>query len=163
MKKDNQEGKIEYTLPPIGSPVEQNRVFNDITVVKNRGFFGVTLPITVRLEGALAQTAANFTTPFFIANRSYLVLEVIERHETAGSDAGAVTLMLKRVPSGTAPASGTDMLTAGLSLKTTANINQSGTIGLVKTLTAGDALSLVTTGTLTALVGVTVSITLKAI
>jgi len=141
----------------------QNRAFTDLTIIKPRGFFGVTLPIMHTITGANAQTAANFTAPFFIANRPYLILEVIERHETAGSDGGVVTLMLKRVPSGTAPASGTDILSAGISLKATANTNQVGTIGQVKTLQSGDSLSLVTTGTLTALVGVTVYVLLKAI
>lgn len=161
-EKQDTDLKRHYLQPlvPNGNPLN---VFNDLSVIKTRGFYGVTLPIIVRIEGSSAQTAANFTTPFFIANRSYLVLEITERHETAGTDGGSVTLMLKKVPSGTAPASGTDMLSAGMSLKTTANTNQNGTIGTVKTVSDGDSLSLVTTGTLTDLVGVTVSILLKAI
>jgi len=153
----------QYAIPTVTDDFGVSNTFNEIFLRKNRGFFGVTLPVMHTVFGAGAQTAANFTAPFFIANRSYQILEVIERHEVAGSDGGAVTIMLKKVPSGTAPASGSDVLTAGLSLKATANINQTGTIGQIDTLVAGDALSLVTTGTLTALVGVTFYVLLKAI
>jgi len=143
---------------------------SEIHVDKQNGFFGVTLPIITNLPGTTAQTAANFTTPFFIAQRSYEVIKITERHETAGSDAGAVTLQLVKVPSGTAPASGLSVMSATLSLKTTANTNQFGAISQVITssvadrvLVAGDSLALVSSGTLTALVGVTVSVLLKAI
>lgn len=154
----------QYNLPSQVESADTNRTFNDLTIRKNRGFFGVTLPVMTRVEGATAQTAANFTTPFFIANRPYQILEVIERHETAGTDGSAVTVMVKKTLSGTAPASGTDILTAGLSLKATANTNQSGVISrAADTLAYGDSLTLVSTGTLTNLVGVTVYVLLKAI
>lgn len=143
---------------------------NNIRIAPQEGFRGVTKPVTRWLEGTTAQTAANYTTLFFIADRSYEVLSVTERHETAGSDGGAVTVMLKKVPSGTAPASGTDVLTGGISLKATANTNQNGTISQLRTnsvynrrLSSGDGLSLVTTGTLTAVTGVTVSVLLRAL
>lgn len=139
---------------------------DEIRVERPNGFVGFVVPITIRVPDTTAATAANYTACFFIADRSYEVMECIERHETAGSDGGAVTVMLKKVPSGTAPASGTDMLTAGISLKGTANTNASGTVTSTianKRLVRGDALSLVTTGTLTAVAGVTVSVRLKAI
>lgn len=137
-----------------------------LTVLQQYGFFGITLPVTVRVEGTEAATALNYSAPFFIANRPYQVVGVTERHEVAGSDMGAVTLMVKKVPSGTAPASGSDVLYGPINLKATANTNQSGSLSRVfghLTLAAGDALALITTGTLTALQGVTVSIDLKAI
>lgn len=140
--------------------------YDAIRIRKNRGFRGVTKPVTVRIPGTDAATAGNYTAPFFIADRTYEIIEVKERHETAGSDAGAVTVMLKKVPSGTAPGSGTDTLSAGINLKATANTNQSGTLHATlsnRRLEAGDALALVTTGTLTAVAGVTVAVTLKAI
>lgn len=154
-------------------PAAQENFFQKIRVLKRYGFRGVTNPVMITIPGASAATAANYTTPFFIAHREYIVVEVRERHETAGSDVGAVTVMLKKVPSGTAPASGTDLLTAGISLKATANTNQNSigtgsTITLVtsnstRRLVKGDALSLVTTGTLTAVAGVTVQVILQAI
>ena len=84
----------------------------------------------------------------------------------AGSDAGAVTLMVKKVPSGTARASGTDLLSAGLSLKATADTNVTGSLTATagdKKLAAGDGLALVPTGTLTAVDAVTVTVELKRI
>lgn len=142
-------------------------IFNrgEIRIVKDNGFYGVTKPVMFRLYGTVPQTAGNWTAPFFIADRPYYVLSVTERHETAGSDAGAVTAMLKVVPSGTAPSSGTDVLSAGLNLKSTANTNQSGTLlttAGARTLDIGDALSFITTGTLTALAGVTISVVLRS-
>jgi hypothetical protein len=147
----------------------QSRDFDELRILKIGGFFGVTLPIGVRIPGTDAQTAANYLALFFINNhlsRSYLVVRVTERHETAGNDASAVTVMLNKVPSGTDPASGTSILTAGLSLKSTANTNQDGSLTSViadKRLGPGDGLALETSGTLTNVVGVTVSVLLKAI
>lgn len=119
-----------------------------------------------RLDGAAPATAGNFGTVFFIANEAYELVSVRERHATAGNDAGAVTGMLKKVPSGTAAASGTDMLSAGLSLKTTANTNQSGSLSATAAntrLAAGDGLAFVLTGTPTSLAGLCVEVTLKRI
>lgn len=118
------------------------------------------------VQGANAQTAAIFTAPFFVADRAYMVVSVKERHETAASDGGVVSLMVKKVPSGTAPSAGTDTLSAGISLKATANTNQAGSLHATPanyTLAAGDSLSLVTTGALTALVGVSCMVELKAV
>lgn len=141
-----------------------------IRVGQQTGFLGVTKPITIRIPDTMAATAANYTAPFFIAERPYEVLWCMERHETKGTDAGAVTVMLKKVPSGTATGSGIDILTAGISLKGTNNTNQEGIISQARTtaiynrrLSTGDALSLVTTGTLTAVAGVTVSVLLRSL
>lgn len=141
-----------------------------IRVTQQEGFLGVTKPVTVRIPDTMAATAANYTAPFFIADRPYEVLWCMERHETKGTGAGAVTVMLKKVPSGTAPASGTDILTTGINLKATNNTNQEGTISQARTssvynrrLSRGDSLSLVTTGTLTAVAGVTVSVLLRSL
>ncbi len=133
--------------------------------MKDNGFYGVTKPVMFRLYDTTAATAANWTAPFFIADRPYYLISITERHETAGSNGGAVTAMLKNVPSGTAPASGTDMLSAGLNLKSTANTNQSGTVSTVagaRTIDTGESLSMITTGTLTDLAGVTISVVLRA-
>lgn len=89
-----------------------------------------------------------------------ILVSVTERHQTAGNDAGAVTLMVKKTPSGTAKASGTDTLSAGINLKATADTNQAGSLHATAanyTFAAGDSVSLVTTGTLTAVDGVSVT------
>ena len=182
--QDSKEEKInsistDYPDNGTSSQFINARDTDEIRVQKRDGFFGVTLPVMVRIPDTMAQTAANYTAPFFIAQRSYEVVEITERHELAGSDAGAVTLMVKKVPSGTAPASGYDILSAGINLKATANTNQTFTSKTstkiqqtyetattntpYRRLSDGDSLALVTTGTLTALKGVTVSVILKAI
>ena len=100
----------------------------------------------------------------FIADRAYTVVAVREQHQTAGSDGAAVTIMAKKVPSGTAKASGADLLSAGISLKATADTVQSGSLtatGADLLLAAGDSIGLVTTGTLTSVDGVTVTVFLK--
>lgn len=142
------------------------RDVEELRIWKNDGFFGVTLPVMFRVEGTEAATALNYTAPFFIAQRDYYLVSVTERHEVAGSDAGAVTMNLYKVPSGTAPASGTAMLSSGFNLKATADTNQTGTLvttagGL--TIPRGYALSFITSGTLTAVQGVTASVVLKAV
>jgi len=138
---------------------------DSLKIIRPWGYYGYCIPVCVRIYDTTAQTAANYTAPFFIADRQYQLIEVFERHEALGTDGGAVTVMLTKVPSGTAPASGTNMLSAGINLKATANTNQKGTLGTTITsitLARGDSMALVTTGTLTAVKGVTVAVVLKA-
>lgn len=97
---------------------------------------------------------------------AWRAVSVRERHQTAGTDAGSVGLMVKKVPSGTAKASGTDMLAAAINLKATANTNQSGTLhGTPANYTgaAGDGIGLVSSGTLTAVDGVSVTVELERV
>lgn len=109
------------------------------------------------LPGAEPATAGNFGGCFFSPlDGTYELVAVRERHATAGNDAGAVTGMLKKVPSGTAAGSGTDMLSAGLSLKTTADTAQAGALSATAAnlrLDVGDSAAFVLTGTPTALAG----------
>lgn len=89
------------------------------------------------------------------------IVSVTERHDTAGNDGSAVTIMVKKTPSGTAKASGTDCLAAGISLKATADTNQTPALHATAgnyTFAAGDSVSLVLTGTATAVVGVGVQV-----
>jgi hypothetical protein len=117
--------------------------------------------VTFVVAGGAA--AADYDGSIVLHDPAILV-SVRERHQTAGSDAGTVTVMVVKVPSGTAKASGTDCLSSGISLKTTADTNQSGTLHATAanyTFAAGDAIALVTSGTLTAVDGVTVSCKFK--
>jgi hypothetical protein len=139
-------------------------VWRDHLGVKQR-LSGGAHQATVLIGGAAAATAANYGI-FYVAPVKMQVTAIIERHEVAGSDGGAVTLMVKKVPSGTAPSAGTDLLTAGFNLKAVANTNVTGALSAVVatvTLAAGDALALVTTGTLTAVAGVSVSVAMKKV
>jgi hypothetical protein len=118
------------------------------------------------LAGSAPATAGNFGVCFWTARAACQITSVTERHATAGSDGGAVTGMLKKVPSGTAAGSGTDTLTAGISLKGTADTNAAGslhgTVGNLQ-LAAGDSLAFVLTGTPTSLAGLSVHVGLKRI
>ena len=138
---------------------------DELRIVKPIGFRGITLPIMVVLKNAEPQTAANYTTPFFIANRNYTIFEVKERHQTAGSDAGAVTLQIEKLANGVAPGSGVNCLTAGFNLKATANTLQTGAIVATagQYIEKGQALTLKSSGTLDSVVGVTVHVLLKAV
>lgn len=152
-------------MPPPSRQIE-GREIDEVRVRKRDGFFGVTLPVNASVPGALAQTAANYLAPFFVAQRGYRVVEVRERHEVAGSDAGAVTVDVNKVPDGTAPGSGTSVLSSAFSLKATANTLQTATLSSTLAnliLRDGDALALESSGTLTAVVGVTVTVLLQAI
>ena len=122
------------------------------------------LVVTYNIPAGAA--AADYDGLFFTANRAYEIVSVTERHAVAGSDTGAVTLMVKKVPSGTATASGTDTLASGLDLKSAVDTNQAGTLHATQAnyqLASGDSLGLVPTGTPTAVDGVTVTVVLKAI
>ncbi len=128
--------------------------------------------VSFRAYGAQAATAANYGV-FFIANDPaadgrpvWEVIRVLERHQVAGSDAGAVTAMVKKVPSGTAPAAGTDVLSAGINLKATADTNQTGALTATladRRLSSGESLAIVPTGTLTALSGLFIQVELRRV
>lgn len=102
----------------------------------------------------------------------YELVEVSEEHTVAGTDAGSVTLDLKKTASATvqAPASGTTLLRTTFNLKSTANTPVKKTAadttnGLVasrsvRTLKSGDRLGVDFTGTLTALAGMCLTVSL---
>ena len=121
---------------------------------------------TFFLAGTAPATAANYGVAFYTNNTTDTLelVECVERHSTAGNDAGAVTGMLKSVPSGTAAGSGTDMLAAAISLKGTADTNASGaphgTFGN-RLLRPGESLAFVLTGTPTAVAGLSVTAHLR--
>lgn len=109
------------------------------------------------IAGTAAATGTNYGV-FFIVPVACSLTKFQEVHQTAGSDAGAVTVTLEKLTGTTAPDSGTEMLASTLSLKATANTVQSGTLAALQTtlqLAAGDRLCLKDSGTLTAVVNVT--------
>ena len=118
---------------------------------------------TWTVAGTSAATAGNYPI-FFTARFPCEVLRVTERHETAGSDAGAVTLDVMKVPDATAIASGSSVLASTFNLKSTANTlvsKQGVNLSANRQLKENQSLALLTSGTLTALVGVHVTVYLK--
>lgn len=117
------------------------------------------------IQGTAAATAANYGV-FYIVPAACYITKFQEVHQTAGSDAGAVTVSLEKLTGTTALDSGTDVLSTALSLKATANTVQTGTLTSTlgaRTLAAGNRLALKDTGTLTAVANVTVLIELVII
>jgi hypothetical protein len=144
--------------------MSDNTLRRDLVVAGNK--LATTFAACLFMPGTTPATAANFGVVFWTASRACQITAVVERHATAGSDAGAVTGMLKKVPSGTAAASGADALSAGIDLKGTANTNAAGALTATAAdllLAAGDSLAFVLTGTPTALAGLGVTVTLRAI
>lgn len=110
------------------------------------------------IPGAQAQTAGNFSV-IFLAPVQMQVSAFSEVHAVAGSSGSAVTLQLEQLTGTTAPGAGNAILRTALSLKTTANTPQSGTLTITPaflTIPAGGRVGLVVTGTLTSLSNVTV-------
>ncbi len=105
---------------------------------------------------------------FFLANRDYIVTGAYEVHSTKGTNGSAVNVQLVKDTGTNAPGAGTDMLTnstnAGFDLKGAINTVQTGvlatTAGLTR-LAPGNRLSVDFAGTLTALAGVVVVVTLQ--
>lgn len=119
------------------------------------------------LPGTQPATAGNWGVVFFLPrDGTFELVSITERHITPGNDAGAVTAMLTKVPSGTALASGTAMLASGLDLKATADTVQSGTLSTTPAntrLDSGDGAAIALTGTPTALASVIIETVWKRI
>lgn len=140
-----------------------DRDFDELRILKREGFFGSIPPVMAILRGTTPQSSANFSTPFFTADRTYEVLGANERHEVAATD-GSVDIV--KVASGVAPSSGTTVLASALPLTGTANTNQTAIVSAVdgnKILNKDESLALNATGLLTSLQGETIAVFLKAI
>lgn len=110
------------------------------------------------LIGTTAATAANYTV-FFIAPAPCYVSSFKEVHQTAGTDAGAVTLQLEKLNSTEALDAGDNVLATALSLKSAIDTVQTATLTTTnanRTLATGDRLAMKDAGTLTAVANVTV-------
>lgn len=120
-----------------------------------------TMLLSVVIPGGAAVADFDGVIPIPVACK---IVSVKARWQTAS--AAAETLMVKKVPSGTAKASGTDCLSAGLALDAAADTNVSGALHATAanyTLAAGDGLALVPSGAPTSLDGVAVTIELQRV
>ena len=136
-------------------------------IVSKDGFY-----ITSVIPSTSATTSTNYGV-FFTAFWPCEVIGVSETHDVAGTDAGAVTLQLERLKPSVASGAGENILTTAFNLKSTANtpVEQSG-FDFVRTpstvdglqprqLDAGDRLGLKTSGVLTSVDQVSVTVYLK--
>lgn len=127
----------------------------DAPRVNERNLRMRTERIHIRLDGATPATAANYGV-FFSPLDTCFVRAVYERHTTAGSDGSDVGLNIEKLTGTTAPDSGTEILSADINLKGTANTLAQGSLvpsRSARTLRKGDALCLKDSGTLTAVAG----------
>ena len=121
------------------------------------GIQGSNLDAGAFIFASADYNAASVDFSFFVAPRAMKVVGITLRPTVAGTDGGAVTAQVEKVPSGTAIGSGTDLMSATLNLKGTANTNQTGTLSATASalrLAAGDALGVDFTGVLTNATGV---------
>jgi hypothetical protein len=99
---------------------------------------------------------------FFVADRPYVVQGIRGRVDVAGTG-GACTAQIRKVPSGTAVASGTVLHSSTYNLVGTANTMQALTLSTTASdllLAAGDAIAFDLTGTATSATGC-ISVTLN--
>ena len=91
-------------------------------------------------------------------------MAIREVHSALGTDGGAVTLSVSKDTGTAAPGAGTGLLTATFDLKAAINTVQVGSLSATEAdliLAAGDRLSVVYGGTLTAVAGVVVTFALE--
>lgn len=101
--------------------------------------------------------ALQIDASFFVAPVAIRVVSIVNRPLVVGSDAGAVTAVMKKAASGTAIASGTALMSDTFDLKATINTNVSGTLSATSSdldVAAGTAIGIDTTGVMTAARGV---------
>ena len=102
-------------------------------------------------------------TCVFIARYEYVISSFTVRYAVA-STSGTVTLDV--VDSGEAPSAGTSALSTTVSLSSTADTNISGTLSTTQTdrlLSAGQSLALNFGGTMTSIIGLVVSVSLRRV
>ncbi len=125
-------------------------------LMRKDGFY-----ITYDLPGSLAATAGDYGV-IFICRHPMEVLRVAEVHSTASSVVG--TLDVEKLTGTTAPGSGTSILATTFNLQSTANtvVNKENTgLSSARQFLENERLALKTTGVLTLLAGVQVTIYCK--
>lgn len=113
--------------------------------------------------------AALLTLPdvgMFTADADCEILSVTERHETLGTDGGAVAADIKKASSGTAIAGGTSLLASTFNLKAAINTTQSrslsaGTLAADRVILAGQCVGIDFVGTMTSVTGVCITVVLR--
>lgn len=118
----------------------------------------VSIPVTF----AAAANADNVDQHVLIAQRRLRVVGVSEIHTVAGTDAGTVSIDVKKCTGAAqAPASGTSVLSSAINAKATANTVQVSNLSANESalvIEAGQTLAVDFTGTITSLAGVLVTV-----
>lgn len=119
------------------------------------------LTVPFSLVSTLPATAANYGS-IFVADQPWRLVAAREAHAVAGSDGGAVTLDIEKLLNGEALDSGVSMIASTFSLKATADTEAArgphSTVSQTR-LKPGDRVALKDGGTLTAVAGLSGSLT----
>lgn len=129
-----------------------------ITVELAPGSKSSTVDYVMNVNSGIATTALN------VSNGSYIITGVQAVWSTAGTNGGAVTGDITIESGTTAPGGGTSALAAAFSLKTTANTVVSPALSATAAnlrVNAGGRISFKTSGTLTALAGLVIVVSLQ--
>lgn len=139
---------------------------HQITKSRRPSAGGIILPLYHHITKSFTTNAQLVDVHEFIADDSYEIVSASEIHAVAGTDPGAVSLDIKKCTGTQAPAAGTTMLAAPFNLKGAAQTVQHATltaIGANRRIARGDRIAFDFIGTLTAVDGVTVRITLRRV
>lgn len=149
---NTQDGASLTSADPQGGAIQPGQAENQ----QNKdGFY-----LNYTLGGTLPQTAADYSY-IITARWAFQIVRVTEKHEVAGTDAGAVTLDVLIVNDGSAISTGASVLKAPMSLKTAANTTQffeKTTLSNARVIKPNQSIGLKTAGTLTSLAGVCVTL-----
>lgn len=141
----------------IDSKIKQSMDFQELT--NKDGYY-----FTVYVGGTAGATSGNYGR-FATVRYPIQILRIDEIHEVLGTDAGAVTLDVVVVPNGSAISAGTSLLASTFSLKSTINtlqIKEKRNLSTaVRMVEPNQSLALKTSGTLTAVAGVCVTVYYK--
>ena len=121
------------------------------------GLQGVDFGSGAFVSTSFAYSATSVDAPFFIAPRSLRVKSITLRVEVAGTDAGAVSAIVRKAASGTAIAAGVALHSGSADLKGTAATNQVLALSATdadQTIPAGTCVGIDVTGVLTTAAGV---------
>ena len=134
---------------------DQKQLVDFQNIINKDGYY-----FTAKVQGTSAATSGNYGI-FATVRYPIQILRVVERHEVIGSDAGAVTLDVVIVDNGSAISTGTSILASTFDLKGTANtlqIKEKRTLSSTRLVEPNQSLALETSGTLTAVAGVSVTV-----
>lgn len=127
--------------------------------------------VPIVLTFSAGPNAALLTLPdvgIFTADADCEIVYAAERHETLGTDGGAVTADIVKAASGTAMAGGTSLLAAASTFNLKAAINttqartrSAGTLAADRLILAGQCVGINFAGVMTALSGVNITVILR--
>lgn len=155
---------------PLQAEVAHEYSVNELRIIKDRGLYAVTLPIMIRIPYTDAATSSYYSTPAFIANRPYQIVQIVSRF-TSASSAGSAEFGVYNSPNGGGSAVSVTSSSYGFPLTGTSNTNfvvtKDSSVHInsdsTSLILAGDAISLITNKTPTNCQGVTVAILLRGV